>query len=105
MRVVTPGVKHDSGKESFALLPWVAVRAVVRVLGYGARKYSAGNWRLVPNARDRYFDAALRHLVAWHEGQRLDPESGLPHLAHACCSILFLLAPEEEAAAAESEVA
>lgn len=91
------GLKADTGKDAYHLVPWIAVRAVVRVLMFGARKYSPGNWAHVENARDRYFDAAIRHLVAWHAGERVDPESGLPHLAHAGCCVLFLLAPEEEA--------
>jgi hypothetical protein len=38
-----------------------------------------------------YYDAAMRHLMAYFDGQDLDPESGLPHLAHvmACASILI----------------
>ena len=90
------GVKADAGKIRFSLLPWDAMRQVVAVLEYGARKYSVDNWRKVPDARRRYYDAALRHLTAWWEGKSgepaNDPESGLPHLAHACCCVLFLIA-------------
>lgn len=93
------GRKLDDGKEPWHLVPFAAARAVVRVLAFGARKYAPNNWRRVENARDRYFSAALRHLVAWHQGERVDPESGLPHLAHAACCVLFLLAPEEEGGA------
>jgi probable DNA repair protein len=45
----------------------------------------------VPEPRERYFSAAMRHLVAWKEGSTHDLESGLPHLAHAVCCLLFLL--------------
>lgn len=90
------GVKLDAGKPRWSLLPFGAIRSVVEVLEYGARKYSPGNWRLVENARERYFDATLRHLTAWWQGETNDPESGLPHLAHAACCVLFLLALEEE---------
>lgn len=34
--------------------------------------------------------AAMRHLAAWRDGEQLDEESGLPHLAHALCCIVFL---------------
>jgi hypothetical protein len=84
------GAKFDAGKEPWHLLPWGPVRDVVRVLAYGADKYAPDNWQLVPEARKRYFAAAQRHLFAWWEGERTDPESGLPHLAHAACSLLFL---------------
>ena len=73
------------------LLPWVATSLVVKVLTYGAKKYAPENWRKVQDPQDRYFAAAMRHLVARRDGQKLDPESGLPHLAHAACCILFML--------------
>lgn len=86
------GEKRDAGKLRWSLLPFDALREVVRVLMKGAEKYAPGNWQYVECARDRYFDAAMRHLSAWYEGERNDPEWGLHHLAHCCCCVLFLLA-------------
>ena len=54
------------------------------------------NWQLVPDATRRYTDALMRHVEAWREGERLDPESKLPHLAHAICCALFLIWFEEK---------
>lgn len=85
------GSKHDAEKARWDLLPLGAVSAVVDVLTYGAKKYAPDNWRLVSDARTRYFAAAMRHVVAWKRGERLDAESGLPHLAHAACCLLFIL--------------
>lgn len=85
------GMKHDGGKPRLSLIPGVALLEIAEVLEYGARKYAEGNWKQVRPLR-RYLDAALRHLHAVADGEDLDPESGLPHLAHAGCSILFLLA-------------
>ena len=49
-----------------------------KILGYGAEKYEAHNWRIgIPISR--YFSAAQRHLLAWNDGEDNDPESGLPH--------------------------
>ena len=90
-----PGCKADQGKPGWHLLPWLAAELVVKVLDYGAKKYAPDNWRKVTDAETRYWDAALRHLTAWARGEKLDPESGLPHLAHAACSILFLLELEK----------
>jgi len=83
--------KHDLGKLRWDCLPWPAVEQVVRVLTFGAEKYSAWSWPSVPDARRRYFAAAIRHAVAWVKGEKTDPESGLPHLAHLACNALFLL--------------
>lgn len=88
------GVKYDAGKDPWHLLPWDEVTTVVRVLAFGAAKYGADNWKHVDNARDRYFSAALRHLVSWRQGEVVDPESGQPHLAHAVACMLFLMAKE-----------
>lgn len=67
------------------------MRDVVRVLTMGAEKYSRDNWKHVDNARERYSDAAMRHFVAWATGERVDSESGITHLAHAVCCLLFLM--------------
>lgn len=89
------GVKHDSEKLRLDLLPWDALEPVARVLQFGAKKYDDDNWRKVPDQRRRYFAAALRHLSAWKRGEKIDPESGLPHLAHAACCVLFLIVADE----------
>lgn len=86
------GSKHDEGKPDMTLLTMLpALVAVVRVLEYGAQKYGRDNWQRVEDGERRYCAAALRHLLAHAYGERLDPESGLPHLAHAACSVLFAL--------------
>ena len=92
------GRKETQGKLRWSLLPWDAIEQIVRVLEAGAVKYSVDNWRSVANWRQLYFDAAHRHITAWWGGQRCDPESGLHHLAHAGCDLLFLLALDKETA-------
>lgn len=87
--MTTEGKKLDAGKRRFTLLPWSVVGEVVDVLEFGARKYAVDNWMDVPNGEQRYIDAALRHIAADLHGEDVDPESGLPHLAHAICSIMF----------------
>lgn len=92
-----PFVKHDEQKPRPELLPPRAIEEVSAVLAYGARKYSADNWRRATpdEARPRYVGAALRHLFAYLKGERNDPESGYPHLAHAVTSLLFVLERDE----------
>lgn len=90
-----PGKKFDNGKRPFDLLPVVATEHVVDVLGYGASKYGPENWRNLEDPMRRYYAAALRHLFAWKRGEVYDPESGLPHLAHAACGLMFLLDLEQ----------
>lgn len=89
---VTDGVKYDKDKPKWSLLPFKALAEVVDVLTYGARKYAPDNWKKVPNARARYIDAAFRHFTTYINGEKNDSETGLNHLAHTICCLLFLLA-------------
>lgn len=63
---------------------------IAKVLAFGAQKYAAHNWRK-GIAYSRLLDAALRHLYAFADGEDTDPESGLSHIAHAGCCVVFLL--------------
>ena len=56
----------------------------------GARKYRRHNYRIVGVRASVYYDAAMRHLMAWWEGESIDPDSGLNHItkALACLSVL-----------------
>ena len=85
------GVKYDGDKARWTLLPLRALKEVVEVLTFGAKKYAPDNWKHVPKARERYIDAAYRHLADWSTESRLDPETNKSHLAHAICCLLFLL--------------
>ena len=95
-RVIPPttGVKFDKDKPQWSLLPFKALREVVDVLTYGAKKYAPDNWKKVPSAKQRYIDAGFRHFTAYAAGEKLDPETGKSHIAHAICCLLYLLAFE-----------
>ena len=84
------GRKFDGGKLEYGLLPPYALEETVKVLTFGAQKYERNNWIHVEDAPRRYFDALQRHLSAWKKGEQVDPESGLHHLAHAMCCLMFL---------------
>ena len=86
----TGGRKFDGGKLEYGLLPPHALEETVKVLTFGAQKYERGNWQRVPDAKRRYFDAMERHIWAWKKGEKLDPETGINHLAHAMCCLMFL---------------
>lgn len=84
------GVKYDENKLDFSLLPESELEPVIRVMMFGAKKYAPDNWKRVPDAKRRYYNAARRHIYAWFSGERLDPETGESHLAHAICCLLIL---------------
>ena len=87
-------VKFDAGKPQIHLVPPSAILRLAEVFGYGAEKYGEDNWR---KGRDpvRLYDAAMRHLLAWMEGERVD-ESGCSHLAHALWNVAIMIEMEEK---------
>ena len=83
------GVKYDSGKLRVDLLDPLALEGLAKVLGFGAVKYAAHNWR-GGMSYSRLLGAALRHLFAIIRGEDIDSESGLPHIDHLGCCWMFL---------------
>lgn len=83
-------IKYDNGKIMVELLPSVALEEIAKVLTFGAKKYSIDNWK---NGFkwSRLLGAAFRHLLAFMRGEDKDPETGLSHLAHLGCCVMFLL--------------
>lgn len=82
------GIKHDDGKIQLELLSSRWLFGVGSVLTFGARKYAAHNWRK-GIAISRLLGAALRHTVAFLGGEDKDPETGISHLYHASCCLMF----------------
>lgn len=92
----TTPVKQDNGKLRYDLLPFDAVDEVVKVLNYGINKYPKPeeNWRVNSKKEDipRYEAALLRHMSAHMQGELIDEESGLPHMAQIATNALFIIA-------------
>lgn len=88
------GRKLDTGKPPMDLLDRYALEQIAKVLAFGELKYSRHNWR--GGIRfSRLLAAAMRHLHAFNDGEDMDPETGLSHVAHAGCCLMFLLWMEE----------
>jgi len=83
--------KHDSNKKVRPeLLPFKATEEVMKVFSFGAEKYGDFNWRKGLEF-SRLWGAAQRHQMAFWQGQDLDEESGLPHIAHAIANLMMLM--------------
>ena len=87
-------MKFDTEKNRVELLPVEALEEIGLALTFGAEKYEPWNWKK-GFAWSRLIGSTLRHLFAWMRGEDKDPESGLSHLAHAGCCILFLITHEK----------
>ena len=90
--MTNPKQAYGDLKVPLALIPPPALILMADVFKEGARKYGAYNWRDQPVESMTYIHAALRHIMAFLDGEELDPESdGKPHLAHAMASLAILL--------------
>lgn len=79
------------GKCPLWLVPPVAEHVEARALEYGALRYGPWNWRTQEIALSTYLSATLRHLSAYRDGEDVDAESGLIHLAHARATLGIIL--------------
>lgn len=89
--MINEGLKFDTGKLRWDLLPIDCIEDVVKILTFGSVKYGPNNWQMLEEGEERYYAALMRHLSAYRQGEIIDIESGLSHLSHAMCNILFLL--------------
>ena len=90
-RRIVQGVKYDQGKPRPSLIPWDALWEVLKVLEAGAKKYAPDNWKIVPDAEERYREAIGRHYKDLMCGVTKDKDDGLHPAAHIACCCLFLL--------------
>ncbi len=78
-------------KPSLSAIPFPAVYAVGRAMQDGEKKYGRFNWREHNVNSDVYIDAAMRHLLAWNDGEDVAEDSGCNHLAHAAACLMILI--------------
>lgn len=82
-------MRDNYGKLQWSLMDTESMEPMIRVLEYGAKKYSADNWKKGLPLRG-VFESMLRHLFALMNGEDDDPESGLPHIGHIQCNAMFI---------------
>lgn len=87
-------IKADKGKLDLTLVSPTLIEEVAKVRMYGVAKYrERDNWRLVEP--ERYEAALYRHWLSYLNGEETDPESGLSHLSHIACNVMFLMEVEK----------
>ena len=87
----TEAVKYDDGKADWSLVPFESLEGMVKVLEFGANKYAGWNWTTNGGfSYTRVLRSCLRHIFAYMRGEDNDPESGLSHIHHAMCNLLFI---------------
>jgi hypothetical protein len=95
--VFEPWFKETNPKDAvgirkipFSVIPAQVVAEVGLGLLEGACKYGRHNYRTVGIRTSVYYDAAMRHLMQWWEGQDVDPDSGLNHISKAITTLVVL---------------
>ena len=86
-----PKTVQGSKKPAMSCVPPVALLHLSHAMKDGEQKYGRMNWREHTVSSSVYYDAAMRHLMAWFDGETHASDSGVHHLAHvmACCAILL----------------
>lgn len=78
-------------KPSLSAIPPAGMFHLGLAMDNGRNKYGAMNWREKRVSSSIYYDAALRHLLSWYDGEDYAEDSGVHHLGHAmaCLSIVL----------------
>lgn len=87
-------LRYNDGKPDWSLVDFHSLLPMVRVLEYGAKKYTVGevsgreNWKK-PMDKKQILNSMLRHLIQLMEDEELDSESWLQHIGHIMCNAMF----------------
>lgn len=79
-----------SSKVPMSTLPVPVLMECALGMLEGAIKYRRHNYRVIGVRASVYYDATMRHLGAWWEGEDIDPASGLNHVTKAITSLMVL---------------
>jgi len=85
-----PKDKIGIEKTPMSVLPAQVLMECGLGLFEGDRKYGRSNYRVAGVRYSVYYDAALRHLMQFWEGEDLDPDSGLSHVTKAITGLMVL---------------
>lgn len=77
-------------KAPMSTIPMPVIAEVGLAMLEGACKYGRHNYRGVGVRGSVYFDATMRHLISWWEGEDIDPDSELSHITKAISSLVVL---------------
>jgi hypothetical protein len=78
-------------KPAIHSVPPVAIFELGQAMADGEAKYGLMNYREKKVSASVYYDAAMRHLMKWWDGEEVDPDTGIKHLSYAmaCAAILL----------------
>jgi hypothetical protein len=79
-----------SQKTTFSTVPANVIAEIALGMTEGMCKYGRHNYRIIGVRASIYYDAAMRHLMAFWEGEDIDPDSGIHHISKtlSCLTVL-----------------
>jgi len=77
-------------KAPFSTIPGRVIAELGLAMLEGVAKYGRHNYRASGVRASVYYDATMRHLISWWEGEDVDPDSGLSHITKAIASLTVL---------------
>lgn len=85
-----PKMAIGVAKVPISCVPTQVIQEIGIGMMEGGLKYGRHNYRFAGCRASVYYDATMRHLMAWWEGQDVDPDSGLSHISKAIASLAVL---------------
>lgn len=89
-KLTNPKDAIGSTRPPLSAIPCPVLFEVGAAMLEGACKYSRHNYRIAGVRASVYYDAAMRHLMRWWEGEDIDPDSGFHHIAKAIAGLFVL---------------
>lgn len=65
------------------------ILGMAKVLTESRSKYPHFNWAK-PTKLSTPYESMMRHILAFQQGEDIDPDDGLPHLLKAAVNIMFM---------------
>lgn len=81
-------LRYNDGKIRWSLVDFKSLEPMVRVLEFGANKYTEDNWRKGHDKKE-ILESMMRHLISLMNGEENDKESELSHMGHIMCNAMF----------------
>lgn len=90
LKATNPKDAIGISKAPMSTVPAAVLAEVGVAMLEGACKYGRSNFRIAGVRASVYYDATMRHLMAWWEGEDTDPDSGMSHITKAITSLVVL---------------
>lgn len=89
-KLENPKEAIGQAKPSLHHVPPRVLLEVAQAMMEGSKKYGIYNYRKAGVSYSTYYSSTFRHLIAWFEGEDIDPDSGISHITKAISGLIVL---------------